>query len=418
MMTRLTWDNKIWVLFVILSLLLLFQNTAFAGAPVHGAKAAGMGTAFVAVVDDPSAILHNPAGLTQLKSTNTYGGITAIIPSTEYESPSGESEETRFQVFFPPHLYISSDLNTEKVALGLGIFSPFGIGGRDWDDNGPTRYISTESTIATISVNPTFAWQIAPVMSVGVGVFYLHSFNTAERRVDQSAFGAADGKFKLDADGGGWGYNFGILLKPWDSLSLGLAYRSHVSVDQSGKAKLKNIAPALQPQFGGSNFKTNVDTTVDFPEILSLGIAYRPIKGLTLAFDVEYLRWSRFDKQELDFEDEVPAAGFTDITVEMDWKDTWLIKIGVEYELNQRFALRSGYSYIESPVPERTLSPASPDGDMHYFSVGLGCNTGKWVVDGFYGVTVFEDRRVNNNILSGKYENIAHNIGLSVGYRF
>jgi long-chain fatty acid transport protein len=412
------WANTKWTIIIALGFLLLLPEVTVAGAPVHGAKAAGMGTAFVAIADDPSAIMHNAAGLTQLKSTNTYGGITAVIPSTEYESPTGESEDTKFQVFFPPHLYICSDLNTDKLALGLGIFSPFGIGGRDWSDNGPTRYISTESTIATIAVNPTVAWQIASSLSVGAGAFYLYSENTAERRVDQSAFGASDGKFDLDADGDGLGYNFGILWKPWDSFSLGFAYRSHVSVDQSGHAKLNKIAPALQPQFGGSNFKTNVDTKVDFPETVSFGMAYRPTEKLTIAFDAEWARWSRFDEQRLEFEDEVPAAGFTDATVELDWSDAWAVKAGIEYQPNDRFALRAGYTFVETPVPESTLSPANPDADQHNFSMGCGCRIGKWVVDGFYNVGFFEDRKVNNDILSGEYENLAHYIGLSVGYRF
>jgi long-chain fatty acid transport protein len=377
-----------------------------------------MGTAFVAIADDPSAILHNPAGLTQLKSTNAYGGVTAVIPSTEYESPSGESEETRFQIFFPPHLYVSSDLASEKIAVGLGIFSPFGIGGRDWSEKGPTRYVSTENFIATIAVNPTLAWQIAPSLSVGVGTFYLHSFNTAKRMIDQSAFGAEDGKFSLDADGGGWGYNFGVLLKPSDSISMGLAYRSHVSADQSGKVKLENIAPALQPTFGGSKFETNVDTTVDFPESVSMGIAYSPIKRLTFALEAEYGNWSRFDEQELDLEDEVPAAGFTDTTIELDYRDAWIFKVGLDYELSYWLSFRMGYTYIQSPVPERTLSPANPDADQHNFSIGCGCRIGKWVVDGFYNAGFFEDRKVNNQILSGKYKNFAHMFGLSIGYGF
>jgi long-chain fatty acid transport protein len=418
-MTRLPGsDNKKWSIIIALGLLLPFPQVTVAGAPVHGAKAAGMGTAFVAIADDPSAIAHNAAGLTQLKSTNTYGGATAVIPSTKYESPSGESEETKFQVFFPPHLYVSSDLNTESLAVGLGVFSPFGIGGRDWSNNGPTRYISTESTIATITVNPAVAWQITPWLSTGFGGFYLYSVNTAERMVDQSMFGAGDGKFKLDADGDAWGYNFGILVSPLEEFSLGFAYRSKVNVKQRGKAKLNNIAPPLQPLFGGSNFETTVHTEVDFPEIVSFGMAYRPTEGLTIAFDVEWIKWSRFNEQHLDFEDEVPAAGFTDATVELDWHNSWAVKAGIQYKPKNWLALRAGYVYVETPVPESTLSPANPDADKHHFSVGLGYITGKWTVDGFYGIDIVEDRKVNNDILSGEYENLVHYIGLSVGHRF
>jgi long-subunit fatty acid transport protein len=59
----------------------------FAGIPVLGAKAAGMGTAFVAVADDPSAIAYNPAGLAGSRGTRIYGGATAVIPSSKYERP-------------------------------------------------------------------------------------------------------------------------------------------------------------------------------------------------------------------------------------------------------------------------------------------------------------------------------------------
>jgi long-chain fatty acid transport protein len=195
-------------------------------------------------------------------------------------------------------------------------------------------------------------------------VFYLHAFNTAKRRVDQSALGAGDGEFKLDADGGGWGYDVGLLFKWSDSLRIGLSYRSHAKVNQSGDVELTNIAPALQPAFGGASFSTPVSTTVDFPEMLGFGIAYRPMERLTLAFDVEWARWSRFDEQGLDLEIEVPGAGFSDTSITLDWNDAWAIKLGAEYELDDKLALRFGYAYVGTPVPSHTLSPASPDADQ------------------------------------------------------
>lgn len=408
----------VWNFVVILGISFLFHGASFAGALVHGAKAAGMGSAFVGIADDPSAIMHNPAGLTQLEGTNLYGGATAVMPSTEYTGPTAASEETDFKVFLPPHFYISSDFNMENIVLGLGIFSPFGIGGRYWSEDGLTRYLSTESTIATLSVNPTLAWQITPKLSVGLGAYYLHSFNSAEKKLDQSMLGASDGKISLNADGGGWGYNLGILVVPFEKLHFGFAFRCHVSVDQKGDAEIENIAPALQPLFGGSQFKTDVETTVDLPEIVSFGMAYKPNSALTLAFDVEWVKFSRFDQQTLDFKNEVPGAGFSDILIDLDWDDQWLIKFGLEYELNENVALRTGYTFVESPVPDHTLSPANPDGNAHNFSIGFGYKTGNWVVDAFYTLELFEDREINNDILSGEYKNICHYIGFSIGNKF
>lgn len=408
----------VWNFVVILCSSLLLQGVSFAGTPVHGARAAGMGVAFTGLADDPSAIMHNPAGLAQVKGTNIYSGVTALIPSAEYTSPSGESEETDFNVFYPPHLYMSSDFDMETVVLGLGIFSPFGIGGGSWSEDGLTKYVSTESTMTTLSVNPTLAWQVTPKLSIGFGVFYLHSFNTAEKMIDQSTIGAADGKFSLDADGGGWGYNLGILVAPFEKLSFGFAFRSHVNVDQKGDVELENIAPALQPLFGGSQYKTTVETSVDFPESVSFGIAYKPINSLTLAFDVEWLNWSRFDHQTLDFEQEVPGAAFSDMVIDYEWQDQWFIKFGLEYVLNEKFAVRTGYAFIKTQVPDHTLSPAFPDEDGHNIHIGLGYKIGKWTVDGFFIAEIYENRKVNNDILSGEYKNTTHFIGLSLGYKF
>ncbi|MDY6837593.1 MAG: outer membrane protein transport protein [Thermodesulfobacteriota bacterium] len=418
MLRRQSWRAIPWLTILGLSLSCLAPDPSVAGGPVHGTKAASMGAAFVAVADDPSAIMHNTAGLTQLPGTHLYTGATAVIPSSEYLSPDGESEKTDFQVFFPPHLYVSSDFGMEDVALGLGIYSPFGIGGRKWDDKGLTRYASVESMITTMSVNPTVAWRLLPNVSVGLGVDYMWSFNEAERMLDQSSAGAGDGKLSLDADGGGWGYNLGVLLFPEGKFSVGAAYRSEIEIDQSGSITLKNIAEALQPAFGGSRFKTDMDTTLDFPQMVNFAVAYRPTTRFTLGLELEWTGWSSFDKQVVDIKDEVPEAGFSDSTTPLDWKDMWRVGVGMEYKANENLALRGGYTFMENQVPEHTLGPASPESDQHVFSIGFGYKMNKTTLDAFYMVSFYEDRKVDNAILSGEYENFAHYIGFSWGYSF
>lgn len=402
----------------ILTLSFVSPDISLAGGPVHGTKAASMGAAFVAIADDPSAILHNPAGLTNLTGTNIYVGATGVFPSTKYTSPSGESEETQFQVFFPPHAYVSSDFGMENAVLGLGVYSPFGIGGRKWDDSGLTRYASLESMIATVSVNPTVAWRLSPSVSVGFGVDYMWSFNEAEKMLNQSSLGAADANLSLEADGGGWGYNVGVLIFPQEKFSLGFAYRSGIEIDQTGTLCLKNVAPPLQPLFGGSRFETDVDTTLDFPEMVNFAVAYRPTVRLTFGLEIEWTGWSSFDKQVLNLKDEVPEAGFSDSSTPLDWKDMWRVGAGMEYKANERLALRGGYTFLENQVPEHTLGPASPESNQHAFSIGLGYKMNKTVVDAFYMVAFYEDRKVENATLSGEYENFAHYIGFSWGYRF
>jgi long-chain fatty acid transport protein len=394
------------------------HDVVLAGGPVHGAKASAMGTAFVAVADDPSAIVYNPAGLTQLTGTRFYGGGTLVVPSTTYDSPAGDREATAFQAFAPAQLYATSDFGIKNINFGLGLYSPFGIGGRRWDRNGATRYRSIESMIATLWVNPTVAYQILPTVSIGIGLQYMLSQTKTARMIDQSQFGVGDASFRLKATGDGWGYNVGLLFRPLDRISLGFSYRSGVNVDHTGNLRLRGIAPVAQGLFGGAGFDTRVRIESSFPDIVGFGISFRPDSALTLALDVEQVRWSSFRTLGIDLRREVPAAGVSDAMVPLAWRNVWTIKCGTDYRLNEQWALRGGYAYVPSPVPESSLDPGNPDATQHNLSIGVGYIQGPMNVDVFYMAGLFEPRTVDNGILSGSYDSFVHYAGLSVGYLF
>jgi long-chain fatty acid transport protein len=403
---------------LIVLILILLPRPSFASGPIQGAKASAMATAFVAVADDPSAIAYNPAGLTQLTGTNIYGGPAFVIPSTTYISLSGQSEHTDFQIFFPPQLYVSSDAGTKDMRLGIGIYSPFGIGGRKWDENGLTRFSSVEYMIATMSINPTVAYRILPTLSIGAGVDFMISKMESEKRINQSALGAADGKVTLDALGTGWGYDIGILFTPDRRFSLCFVYRSRIKVTHKGDIELKDIAPALQPAFGGASFKMDIESPTTFPELINFGIAVRPDDKLTVSLEYEFGGWSTFRNAELKLEHGVPAAGFTSSSTPLDWKDAWIAKIGADYKVNDKLSIRGGYAFVKTQIPEQTLDASSPDANQHNFSVGFGYEIKKMVEDVFYMADFYEDRKVHNNILSGEYENFAHIFGFSIGKKF
>lgn len=412
---------KQWLVMVISTcFILLFPYNAFASGfriETQGAKATGMGNAFVATADDPSAIFYNPAGLTLFKDTNLYLGATAVAPSTTFENTTGAKEETEDQVFFPPHFYIASDFGMERMSFGVGIYSPFGLGTK-WSKTGLARYAATESKIETLNINPTVAYRILPSLSIGAGIDYMKSKALMDKMVNQSSVGGSDASLSLEGDGDGWGYNLGLLFKPYDNLSMGMSYRSGIKIQYHGTASLNNIATALQPLFGGASYRTNMDTEINFPDVLSLGIAYKPSDKLTVEIDAERVGWSSYDKLKVDLENEVALAGFTDSTEAKDWKDVWTFKAGIEYKATEQLSLRVGYAYENNPAPNHALEPRLPDSDQHDVSIGIGYQSGSLVIDAAYMAAFYEDRSVSNSILSGEYKNFAHFIGLSVGWRF
>lgn len=396
---------------------LLHPATAAAGTPFMGSRAGGM-AAFAAVADDPSTIAHNPAGLAILNRAEIYQGVTVISSEAEFDNRAGATADLQSPLFFVPHAFACTRPMERGMVLGLGVYSPFGIGGTKWSNSGPTRYASTESLIGTVSINPALAWKPHPRVAVGLGVYTLLARQIEERMIDQSMLGAGDGRFDLEALGYGYGVNAGLLVFPCDAVSLGVNYSSRVSIPLSGEVELKNLAPALQPLFGGTEFSTDVEIDMVFPHVVALGAAWRPQANLVLAVEVEYLGWSVFDQATLDFEEEIPGAGFVDQTAELDWDDVWRFKVGLEYGANDRWAVRLGYAYMISAVPDHTLSPAFPDSNSHSVTAGLGYTRGQWVVDLYTAWNFNEQRNIDNDILSGTYESSSIFSGLSIGYRF
>ena len=185
-----------------------------------------------------------------------------------------------------------------------------------------------------------------------------------------------------------------------------------------GELHLRNLAPPLQPLFGGAAFNSDISSPLTFPDIVSFGVAYKGLRNVTLTFDAEQIRWSSFHSQKLNLEREVPPVA-TDSRTPLLWRNIWTLRAGLELRLSGATGLRAGYAYVPSPVPERTLSPAAPDGTMHHFSVGAGHKLRDGLsLDFFYTVGLARKRNVNNTILSGGYRNTNHYAGFSITHAF
>ena len=396
----------------------IIPSYCLAGSPVHGAKAAGMGTAFVAVADDPSAILYNPAGLIQISGTNFYSGGSLVFPSTRYTAPSGNSEETEFQVFFPPNVYAVSDFGCDHMSFGLGIYSPFGIGGTKWSESGLTRYVSTDNLIETLAVNPVVAWKVKPWLSLGAGFYYQYASTEAERMINQAALGASDGKFSLEGAGGGWGFNAGLLLFPGQRFSFGVSYRSRCHVGQDMTVTLGGLAPLIRPPSGNSSFESAAGASIDFPQVVSVGVAFRPTAKWTIAFDADWPGWPSLKTIDVSVENKLPSVGLTDFSIPFDYKDAWMLKAGFEYKFTPNLAVRGGYLFTQADVPSITLGPANPDADQNGVTVGLGYKIGKYTLNAFYLADFYEPRSVSNDILEGRYRNFMQIFGMSINFKW
>jgi len=90
-----------------LSLLLIFLMAgASSGAGFalyeYGSRGNALGGTLIGRADDPSAMVYNPAGITQLEGTRLMTGFTAITPSIDFDVPGSGTYSNIDKTWIPP----------------------------------------------------------------------------------------------------------------------------------------------------------------------------------------------------------------------------------------------------------------------------------------------------------------------------
>jgi len=394
--------------------LTLAAGNLFAGGfqnPAPGASASGQAGAFVAQADDPTAISHNPAGLTQLSGTTLLFAPTIISPSTKYES-GGLKEETKDEIHFLPNLYFVTDFKKEDWRFGLGITTPFGQA-TEWPKDSPFRYYATRSEMKLVNVNPSMAYRVNDSLSIGFGLDYYYSNLILEAQDDYSVtpYGPfPEGSHELDVDGNEWGYNLGILYKPSEKQSIGGSFRSGFSIKHRGEMEMVDVPVPL----GGPVVTVPAFVELDFPPFLNLGYAYWPNKKWKIEFDVEWAGWSSLESVPVDFSVLLP-----DQEIVKDWDDTLSYRLGMEYRPRPAWKLWAGYLFLPTPVPDRTFEASLPDSDAHIWSLGFEWRKKRFALALSQEFSFPEDRTISEGgPFDGTYETFNSITTVNLQYNF
>jgi len=180
----------------------------------------------------------------------------------------------------------------------------------------------------------------------------------------------------------GLGGTVGVSYKVADQLTIGAAYESK-SFYQSFEFDIPShtiMTPGGPATVPGGTDQLNFDQ----PQVASVGLAGRPIDGLLVAFDVEWINWSDTNgANQPAFENDLMLTG--GMPWNLDWADQWVFKVGAQYEVPavKGLAVRAGYNYGASPLSEDRAfeNVAFPAIAEHHFTVGAGYDTGKLTVN-------------------------------------
>ena len=407
----------------------LAAPTQAAGFAIIEQGVTGLGNAYAggaASAEDASTIFYNPAGMILVPNSQFVGALHVISPTTNFDGSAtvggvvpvtggdgGEAGETGLV----PNFYYVRALES-GLKLGLGINAPFGLA-TEYDAGWEGRYHALRSELRTVNFNPALAFKLGERLSLGAGI-NLQYIDVPElsQAIDFAtvcsglAIGACaglpttnDGRVKLGGDDWSWGYNFGLLYEFSEQTRLGFAYRSKIDHELEGTADFTGTPTALQAL--GVFVDDDVTADISVPETASLSLYHNLNPRLAIMGDVTWTRWSRFQELRVQFETNPQS----DLVTPEQWDDSLRYAVGLTYDYDDRWILRTGVAFDETPIPSAELrTPRIPGNDRRWLAVGASYRHSRGLFFDFgYAHLFISDTPINNTnstgaILTGTYQ--------------
>ncbi len=323
-----------------------FSAASIASLPINllppGARALGLGGAFTAVSDDATAAEANPAGLTILSqpevslhirnsdASNEFFDVDTLVPAVFGGSPEliKEFEDT------------STDISFASVVKPYDrwVFSAYYQNTLSFDSSTPTETVflpdfldeyrydnAIDADVESFGLSAAF--RFTDFLSIGVSIkttdmdlavidsglaedfsdveFPLADFFGGDPAIwAQELVDTRAETLALNGDDSDVTYNIGLLLNPNGRWSAGLVYRlggeyrisgSGTFTDSFGCSGSTEFAADCLSVFGPVNtvsFTNNLVQTIDLPDTLTLGIAFRPSDTWLFSLDISNVDYS------------------------------------------------------------------------------------------------------------------------------
>jgi long-chain fatty acid transport protein len=385
-----------------LALLMLLPTVCHAGGFALNelsARANAMGGATIALADDASAAVYNPAGITQQPGTSVMFGFTAIAPTADVRAGAGAKTTLQTNIYTPPHAYLVHQLN-DTVWLSVGLYTRFGLGtqyGYEWA--GTTKTYKAE--LESYSLAPNIAFKVTDKLSFAFGPEIIYSSADLRKRPTSTT------DMKMLVDGVGFGAQASLHYKFNDQWSTGFVYHSTQKQSDSGHVRYTENA-LMRDQA--------LTIKMTLPASYSLGVAYKPNEKWKLEADAVFTQWQDYKKLEYDFEDQADSTSWK------HWRNVWRFQLGGEYMAADWLALRAGFVWDQDPIRRGYEDYMLPSNDRKIYSAGFGIIDDKLTYDFSLMYLVNNDRSMdfNPNLMGATQitNSRAYMAGFSIGYKF
>lgn len=364
-----------------------------AGYGLKEQSATAMGAAYAGVAADSSnvaALPYNPATLAGVMGTDAALSVVEIVPhssasygtaTTPAGTPAGGSmAPVNFIADAPvPTLALRHRL-TDTLALGLSVSVPFGLK-TNYPSSWAGRYYALETEEITVKIAPVIAWQVTDDLALGASLNVDYSRGVLTSAADIGTLGALsgvpgavpggfDGQARLSGISWNEGFSVGAIYTLLPDVTLGLSYESAVDQALSGPLTFSldraGLGDAIRAATGLFT-NTRGMARLTMPDMLRSGLRVRLSDDFTLMGELDWTDWSRFHDLTVVAQNPIQP---NDVT-QANWRGAVFASLGGEYRLDDRWTLRGGAGYDESPIPDSTRSPRIPDANRTWLAAGL-----------------------------------------------
>jgi long-chain fatty acid transport protein len=355
-----------------------------------GGESVAMGGADLAVARDTTALNTNPAGLAQVttRRVDFYGSAAYTIDVT-HEDALGNDEGVDKTVFLGGDAGCAVPVADGRVMVGIGIFGQGGAGIVYDELNTPfgTRdELSNQYGIARIT--PGVALRVNDALFLGASAVITYAQNKQRFFPDTSFYDPADpataffGNQIDDMDVVDAGFKIGAMVRPTSRVTLGAAYTSQVDLELDGGELVSNQTAA---GFGKVTYRDVTLAGAGQPRELGVGVALQATETLLVSAELTWLDWSRAAKRSrlrARDPDRPAASPVIESDTPLDWRDQYVVALGLAYDVSERAVVRAGYNYGRNPIPDDTLNPLLPNIAEHHVTAGVGYRLGdQWRMD-------------------------------------
>lgn len=361
-----------------------------------GARAMGLGGAFIAVADDATAVSFNPAGLAQLLQPEVSFVGRGLQRDVGYE----DFETTRQGRV----LAVSDSLtsSTRFDPLFVSATAPLRVGGRNLvlQLSIQRAFALNEDSDRTLQMSPVTSGSGVPgLLSQSInqsGQIDLYSFAMAYEASPRILLGLAynqwRGRWDLDSSSlrnvgtttttvafrqfnamDGNNVNLGLIWR-WPTWSLGLVHRTGFHADYTFSTVLATNLPR------GNSRMVPVTTGLHWPSSTGLGFAYRPAERWLLTSDLNHTLWST--TRYMSGSPFLNGQSFFDFDKGDRTPDATTAHLGVEHlwitDRDSVIPFRAGLSREPQPVVDGVTGEQRV---MYRISVGSGFKRGNTGVD-------------------------------------